>query len=224
MSGSFLQSREVAMSGGLRALTFEGPAGLLEGLWKEGSGRAAGSAVFAHPHPLHGGTLHNKVVYRAAKVLAEAGYGTLRFNFRGVGLSAGAHDGGRGEVGDFRAALGKAEALGGLPIVGAGFSFGAGIALKAIAGDGRVGAYVGVGLPLATSSGEDLPRPTVPALFLVGSEDTFGPPELLRRFVGDSGAIVEVPGADHFFEGRLARLGMAIADFLAALPIGAGTP
>lgn len=213
-----------ALPGELRTLTFAGPAGPLEGLWKEAEGRPLGSAVFAHPHPLHAGTLHNKVVYRATRALTRAGYGTLRFNFRGVGLSAGAFDEGRGESDDFRAAMAEAEARGGLPLVAGGFSFGAAVALRAIRADPRVVAYVGAGLPLATSSARDLPRPSVPALFLVGSDDTFGPPELLRRFVGDSARIVEIPGADHFFADRLDLLEEAIASFLAELPVPAPSP
>jgi alpha/beta superfamily hydrolase len=213
-----------ALPGELRALTFAGPAGPLEGLWKEADGRPLGSAVFAHPHPLHAGTLHNKVVYRAARALTHAGYGTLRFNFRGVGLSAGVFDEGRGESEDFRAAMTQAEALGGLPLVGGGFSFGAAVALRAIEKDPRVIAFVGAGLPLATSSGRDLPRPSMPALFLVGSEDTFGPPDLLRRFAGESASIVEVAGTDHFFADRLDRVEAAIAAFLAELRVPAPVP
>src|SRR5712692_2616566 len=143
----------IAMSGRLKAITFSGPAGVLEGVWKEPSGPPVGSAVFAHPHPLHGGMLHNKVVFRAARALAASGRGTLRFNFRGVGASEGRHDLGRGEVEDFRAALSEGERRGGLPIVAGGFSFGAAVALRAIAGDARVAAYIGIGLPVATESG-----------------------------------------------------------------------
>ncbi len=88
MRGEFIQSRP-NLTSSLKTVTFAGPAGRLEGLWKEAAGARLGSAVFAHPHPLHGGTLHNKVVFRAARALAAAGYGTLRFNFRGVGLSRG---------------------------------------------------------------------------------------------------------------------------------------
>src|SRR5512141_1532324 len=130
------------MASSLTTVRFPGPAGRLEGLWKEASGPPRGSAVFAHPHPLHGGTLHNKVVFRATRALTAAGYGTLRFNFRGVGLSRGRHDAGRGEVEDFRAALDEAERLGGLPIVAGGFSFGAAAALRASAGDERVLALI----------------------------------------------------------------------------------
>lgn len=212
------------MQGELRPLTFTGPDGPLEGLWKEAEGRACGSAVFAHPHPLHGGTLHSKVVYRAARALSRAGYGTLRFNFRGVGLSAGRFDEGRGEISDLRAAMAEAERRGGLPQIAGGFSFGSVVALKAIPGDARVAAYVGVGLPLAAESGRLLPCPEVPALFVVGERDVFGPPAMLREFLGESGQIVEIAGADHFFEGKLAQLEEAIAGFLAQLPAAVAAP
>lgn len=206
------------MAGRLRSVQFPGPAGGLEGLWKEAEGRRRGSAVFAHPHPLHGGTMHNKVVYRAAQALVRSGFATLRFNFRGVGLSEGRYDAGRGEVDDFRAALDEAERDGGLPIVAGGFSFGSAVCLKAITGDPRIAAGLVLGLPLATESGRLVPRPTVPTLYAVGEHDTFGSPRDLARFVGGSGSVVVLPGADHFFEGGLEPLGEAIAEFLAVLP------
>lgn len=202
----------------LEAVTFAGPAGRLEGLWKQAAGAPLGSAVFAHPHPLHGGTLHNKVVFRAARALSSSGYGTLRFNFRGVGLSEGEHDAGAGEVGDFRAAMEEARRRGGLPIVAGGFSFGSAVAVRAIEGDRRVAALVAVGLPLAVEPAR-LPKPSVPALFVTGERDTFGPPALLREFVGSSGRIVIVPGADHFFEGKLGELETTIERFLFELPV-----
>lgn len=215
------EERDRGVSGRLTALTIAGPAGPLEALWKEAAGRALGSAVFAHPHPLHGGTLHNRVVYRAVRALTEAGYHTLRFNFRGVGRSAGTFDAGRGETEDYRAAIEEAARRGLPPLVAGGFSFGSAVALRAIAGDPRIAGFVGAALPVATESGRQLPRPEVPALFLVGEKDTFGPPEDLRRFVRDSGTVVEIPGTDHFFDGRLDLLEHAIAAFLAKLPAGA---
>jgi hypothetical protein len=206
----------------LEACTFPGPAGKLEGLWKDAEGPRVGSAVFAHPHPLHGGTLHNKVVYRAARCLSRAGYGVLRFNFRGVGLSDGTFDSGRGEVDDFRAGLDEAERRGGAPIVAGGFSFGSAVALRAIDGDSRVRAFIGVGVPLASVQGNPLPLPRVPALFVVGSEDVYGPPALLRAWAGDVGKIVEIRGADHFLEGRLDELEGVVSTFLEELA-AAGT-
>ena len=210
------------MSGRLRSVHFSGPAGALEGLWKEAEAGAErrGAAVFAHPHPQHGGTLHNKVVYRVTQALTRAGYGTLRFNFRGVGASEGRYDAGRGEVDDFRAALDESERQGGLPLVAGGFSFGSAVALKAIAGDARITAAVVVGLPVATESGQLVPRPrpTVPTLYVTGERDAFGPPGELARFVGGSGTMAIVPGADHFFEGSLEALADVVGEFLAGLP------
>lgn len=206
------------MTGKLETVELEGSAGRIEGLWKEAAGPRRGSAVFAHPHPLHGGTMHSKVVYRAAKALAAAGWGTLRFNFRGVGLSQGRYDQGRAEVEDFRAALEEAGRRGGLPIVVGGFSFGSAVALQAIQQDARVAAYVGVGLPIATLSAAAAPLPQCPSLFVVGQGDTFGPPARLREFLAGSDAqIVEIPGADHFFEGKLPELESAISGFASSI-------
>src|SRR5437868_4320456 len=126
-----------------------GPAGRLEALlW---STRASGedsapplAAVFCHPHPLFGGTMHNKVVYQAAKALHEFGVAVLRFNFRGVGESAGGHDNGRGEVDDVIAAVDYVEAeFPGVPLLVAGFSFGAWVGLRAGCADTRVSELVG---------------------------------------------------------------------------------
>jgi alpha/beta superfamily hydrolase len=224
MAAGFLQRTEVAVPGELQALTFPGPEGPLEGLWKEADGPPAGSAVFAHPHPLHGGTLHNKVVYRAARALVEAGYSTLRFNFRGVGRSAGRYDGGRGEVDDVRAALAEIRRRARPPNIAGGFSFGAAAALRASAREPDVRAYIGVGLPLAMESGLELPRFDGPALYVTGADDAFGPPDLLRRFVGDAGRVVVIPQADHFLTGKLADLEATVAKFLQELPAGVGAP
>jgi len=208
----------------VQVVVFPGPAGRLEGLWKEASGPRQGSAIFAHPHPLYGGTMHNKVVFRAARVLADSGWTTLRFNFRGVGLSDGRHASGRGETDDSRAALDEAERRGGPPLLAGGFSFGSAAVLRAIQGDPRVAAYVGIGLPVATESVAGTPRPAVPALFLVGERDAYGPPQRLADFVGDSGRIVVVPDADHFLDGKLERLEAALKEFLAGLSAPATAP
>jgi alpha/beta superfamily hydrolase len=205
------------MPGRLHSTLFPGPAGTLEGLWKEPETPRRGSAVFAHPHPLHGGTMHNKVVFRAVGALTRSGFATLRFNFRGVGLSEGRYDAGRGEVDDFRTALDEAERTHGPPIVAGGFSFGAATALRAVAGDARVAAFIGLGLPVATESGRILPRPAVPALFVVGERDMHGPPADLERFLAGSAELRVVPGAGHFFEGSLDAVGEILGEFLARL-------
>jgi hypothetical protein len=210
------------LAGRLHNVVFEGPAGRLEGLWREPDGPTRGAAVFAHPHPLGGGTMHNKVAYRAAQELARAGWSALRFNFRGVGLSEGRHDAGRGEVGDFRAALDLAERTHGGALIAGGFSFGSAVALREIAEDPRPSAVIAIGLPLSTESGRGVPFPSVPALFVTGDRDQYGPPEELERFVAGRARVVVVPRADHFFEGRLDALGEAIAEFLAGLPSARG--
>jgi len=168
--------------------------------------------------------MHNKVVYRAAQALTRAGWATLRFNFRGVGLSQGRYDAGRGETDDFRAALDEAERGSGLPVVAGGFSFGSAVALKAAAGDLRVAAMIVLGLPLASESGRLVPRPSVPTFYAVGERDTFAPPEEVRRFAGPGAAVEVFAGADHFFDGSLDALGDAMYRFLVSLPRGAAAP
>ena len=117
----------------IESFFLQGPAGRLECMLKLPAPGAEGSgaAVICHPHPLFGGTLHNKVVHAAAEALVAAGLPTLRFNFRGVGGSGGAHDNGRGEQGDLQAVLDHVEArFPGRPLVLAGYSFGAYVALR----------------------------------------------------------------------------------------------
>ena len=151
--------------------------------------------------------MHNKVVYRAAQALTAAGWETLRFNFRGVGLSEGRHDErprrSRMISGPRSKRPRDAAAFPSLPAVS---RLDRRVALKAIQGDARIAAFVGAGLPVGTPSGAELPLPTpwLPSLFVVGENDAFGPPAKLRGFLAGSPAqIVEIPGADHFFEGKL---------------------
>ena len=106
----------------IRSFFLEGPAGRLEALLNSGSPAATHAGLVCHPHPLGGGTLHNKVVFHAMKALHSFGFPVLRFNFRGTGLSAGQHDEGRGEIGDVQAALAWLKGEFGLPIIFAGFS------------------------------------------------------------------------------------------------------
>src|SRR6202789_1557052 len=125
-----------------------GPAGRLEAVLNTGGKDALYAAVVAHPHPPSGGTMHNKVVYHAAKAFSSFGLPVLRFNFRGTGLSEGVHDNGYGEVDDERAAVDWLVATYRLPVLCAGFSFGANVGLRACCGDARVQGLVGLGLPL----------------------------------------------------------------------------
>lgn len=196
--------------------------GRLEALLKEPGGEVRGAAVVCHPHPLHGGTMHTKPVYRAAQALAEVGVRTLRFNFRGVGASTGTFDGGLGEQEDARAALEwLAERSPGLPLVAAGFSFGSLVALSVGAHDPRVRALVGLGTPLELYDFSVLAQTRSPVLVVQGEHDPFGSPAAVREALsplGDHITVVEVPGADHFFEGRLEELKRAIREFFVEGP------
>ena len=203
----------------IRSLFLEGKTGRLEALLNGGSVEATHAAVVCHPHPLFGGTLHNKVVFHTMKALNSFGFPVLRFNFRGAGLSQGEHDQGRGEVDDVRSALDWLEAEFHLPLVLAGFSFGAAVGLRAAYADVRVQALIGVGLPVGPVA-EDTEEPRTytfdflrdcakPKLFVSGGRDQFGPRAKLEALVGslpEPKRLVVIEGADHFFEGRLREL------------------
>ena len=186
-----------------------GPAGRLEAILNTGTGDALYCALVAHPHPLGGGTMHNKVVYHTAKAFSHFGIPVLRFNFRGTGLSEGAHDDGRGEVDDVHAALDWLTTRFNLPILFAGFSFGSNVGLRASCGDARVRGLVGLGLPVR-AAGRDyrydfLPGcGATPKLFVSGDQDEFSPQGVLESYLvaaSDPKKIVWVEGADHFFAG-----------------------
>ena len=212
----------------IRSLFLDGPAGRLEALVNAGAGRATHAALVCHPHPLFGGTLHNKVVFRAMKALNGFGFPVLRFNFRGAGLSAGAHDQGRGEVEDVRAALDWLDREFHLPIVFAGFSFGAWVGLRAACPDPRVVALISLGTPVDVEGrayAYDFLRDCAkPKLFVSGARDEFGPPGEVERIVAAAAApklLVRIPDADHFFEGHLPAVQRSIEDWLSSLFPGA---
>jgi hypothetical protein len=209
----------IAPTSTIRSLFLEGPAGRLEALLNAGSENATHAAIVCHPHPLFGGTLHNKVVFHTMKALNSFGFPVLRFNFRGTGLSAGEHDHGKGEVEDVRTALDWLDAEFHLPIVFAGFSFGAAVGLRAACADARVKAVIGVGVPaIPVAADSEAPRTYAfeflsdcmkPKLFVSGARDQFGPrPKLdaLVAAVPEPKRLVVIEGADHFFEGRLREL------------------
>jgi alpha/beta superfamily hydrolase len=186
-----------------------GPAGRLEAILNTGREDALYAAVIAHPHPLGGGTMHNKVVYHAAKALSSFGLPVLRFNFRGTGLSEGVHDEGCGEVEDVRAALDWVTENLRLPILFAGFSFGSNVGLRACCGDARVKGLVGIGLPVKAEGREYtynfLPGcGGVPKLFISGDHDEYGAKEDVERalkMATEPKRVLWVEGADHFFKG-----------------------
>jgi alpha/beta superfamily hydrolase len=206
-----------------------GPAGPLEALLDEPADshsaevpRAA--VVFAHPHPQFGGTMHTKGVFQGAKGLARIGCAVLRFNFRGVGRSAGAFDQGDGEQDDFKAALDyMAARYPGAPLWSAGFSFGAWVALEVGAADDRVSALIGIAPPVATSvSGQDYKfdntlASTKPKFFVQGEADEVCPLEGMWAFYGrleEPKELVVIDAANHLFEGQAQEVGEALEDLL----------
>ena len=203
----------------IRSLFLDGPAGRLEALLNAGSAEATYASVVCHPHPLFGGTLHNKVVFHTMKALNSFGFPVLRFNFRGTGLSQGEHAKGDGEVEDVRTALDWIDREFHLPLLLAGFSFGAAVGLRAAYADPRVQALIAVGTPVVpVAEATEEPRVytyeflrdcTKPKLFVSGARDQFGPRaklEALAASVAEPKKLVVIEGADHFFEGRLREL------------------
>jgi hypothetical protein len=205
-------------------VSLPGPAGRLEALVNEGGANAPFAALVCHPHPKGGGTMHNKVVYHAMKALNDPGRGlgwpVLRFNFRGVGLSQGTHDG-KAEAGDVVAALHWLENEYNRPIVAVGFSFGAAMALCACCGRENIRALVALGLP-THADGRDyhyrfLQNCTIPKLFLSGDNDQYAPAAQLEQVAGSAAEpklLVLLPRADHFFTGHLESMQFALSGWL----------
>jgi alpha/beta superfamily hydrolase len=195
-----------------------GPAGRLETLLNTGKPSAPYSVLVCHPHPLGGGTMHNKVVYHTMKAFQGLGLPVLRFNFRGTGLSEGEHDHGRGEQDDVRAALDWLENQLHLPILFAGFSFGSYVGMRVCCSDARVKGAVVMGLPVH-AEGRDyefkfLSGCRIPKLFISGTRDQYGPMAQVESVVANAAPpaqLVWVDGADHFFVGRLDEVQRAIA-------------
>ena len=194
-----------------------GPAGRLEALLNAGADNAPYAVLVCHPHPLGGGTMHNKVVYHAMKTFSSHGFPVLRFNFRAAGLSEGAHDNGRGEVEDLRAALDWVEREYHRPLLFAGFSFGSSVGLRACCGDERVKGIAALGLPVNAGGREYhyhfLARCSQPKLFISGTADQYGPQaavEAVAAGAAPPAKLVWVEGADHFFAGKLDQMQLAL--------------
>jgi alpha/beta superfamily hydrolase len=193
--------------------------GQLEAILKPPPDHQTGVALVLHPHPLGGGTMHNKVVFRAASALNEAGLLTLRINFRGVGQSTGQHDEGRGELEDVRAGLSYLdEHYPGQQLTLCGFSFGARVGLEVGIVDERVQNLISIGTPLDKYDFSFLQRCRKPILFVHGEDDEFGDVDKLRALVTELGTqttvkLVVIPGADHFFANQLDDLKRVITDW-----------
>ncbi len=195
--------------------------GQLEAILKEPrNGVTNGVALVLHPHPLGGGTMHNKVVFRAASALNDAGLITLRINFRGVGQSTGEHDEGRGELEDVQAGLDYlAENYPAQPITLCGFSFGARVGLEIGIADERVRNLISIGTPVDKYDFSFLTACAKPILFIHGDQDEFGSVPGLRELVDEMSKhnqSVEfhiIPGSGHFFEGHLDELKQKITDW-----------
>lgn len=215
----------------LQTVQLRGSAGRLEALLNEGAPAARFAAIVCHPHPLGGGTMHNKVVYHTMKVLnaPESGFQfpVLRFNFRGTGLSEGDHHG-DAESDDVLSALNWLHAEYNLPIFLTGFSFGAAMSIRACGTGDRqtsasVHALVALGLPTRSLDRRHpyehppLTACPIPKLFLSGEHDQFASQSDLQQIAGSAAepkSLIFIPGADHFFTGHLGAMQTALATWI----------
>jgi alpha/beta superfamily hydrolase len=189
----------------IESLFLPGPAGRLEALLEEPDGIPKEAALVCHPHPQHGGTMHNKVVYRIARGLRSTGAVVLRFNYRGVNLSEGKYADGEGELEDARAALNYLrDRFPELPFTVAGFSFGSRIALRLGCGIAR--RVIAVGFPAAYKDKASLDTCTTPRVFIQSTHDQFGSVEQIESIVAalpEPKQLRLVEAHDHFFTGAL---------------------
>ena len=191
--------------------------GELEAILKEPTGAAKGAAVVCHPHPLGQGTMHNKVVYRVAAGLVEAGLITIRFNFRGVGASTGAHDDGDGERQDVKDVLNYlTENYPNQPITLAGFSFGSRVGTEVSLDERRIVRLISIGTPVDKYDFSFLKNNKKPILFVHGDRDEFGAVGNLRKLVEtleSEKELIVFENCGHFFDEHLKELKDAIRDW-----------
>jgi alpha/beta superfamily hydrolase len=203
---------------------FDGPAGRLEGVLEvPEDGASRGVCVVCHPHPVHGGTMRNTIVYRTARALRAAGFATLRFNFRGVEGSAGEHDGGGGPGSEEDDAAAGLELLSArfpdVPRWAAGYSFGARTVCGLAARDARVERLVLVAFPVAVYDCAAIVDVRQPGFLLFGDQDEFGTAAALARCFPELPSrleVHEIAGADHFFRGRTPLLEERVRDYARA--------
>jgi alpha/beta superfamily hydrolase len=195
-----------------------GAAGPLEVLIDTPTETPRAAVVFAHPLPTHGGTMHTKVVFQGAKALARIGCVVLRFNFRGVGRSAGAWDNGRGEMDDYRAAVDYLAAQHpGVELWAAGFSFGSYIATTVGASDDRICALIAIAPPVDRYDFTPLERSPKPKFIIHGERDELIPLKAVRQFYAkltEPKELIEVDRASHLFEGQASEVGDALDGLL----------
>jgi len=196
-----------------------GPVGPLEALLDKPSGTPRAAVVFAHPLPIEGGTMHTKVVFQGAKALARIGCVVLRFNFRGVGRSAGTWDEGRGEMDDYRAAVDFLSAkYPDLEMWAAGFSFGSYIATTLGAGDDRICALIGIAPPVDRYEFASVKLSLKPKFIIHGERDELIPLRTVREFYArlqEPKELVEIDKANHLFDGQASEVGDALEELLA---------
>jgi alpha/beta superfamily hydrolase len=200
---------------------FEGPAGRIEAIIKEPAGPITRAVIVCHPHPLFGGTMHNKVVFRIARAFQNSGFAVLRFNFRGVGRSEGEHDDGLGEQADLRAAIefiNRRYPQADLWL--AGFSFGSAVMLRAGVCDDNVRAFIYAGVPVSKYGFTSIAQCDKPKLVVQGALDEFGTPKEIESFfaaLAEPKELRIIPGADHFFDGGLNEMSDAVSRFIASV-------
>ena len=204
-------------------LRLTGPAGVLEALIETPAGLETPPAAFGvicHPHPLYGGTLDNKVVWTLARAFQELGAPTIRFNFRGVGASAGSHDAGPGEIDDALAAIGYGrERWPAAALWLAGFSFGGVVAIRA-AVSAHPSRLVTVAPGITRLDVGDAPPPACPWLIVQGDADDVVPAEAViawARTLSPAPQLTVLPGAGHFFHGRINELRDIVLEFMRAV-------
>jgi alpha/beta superfamily hydrolase len=201
-----------------------GPIGPLEALLDIPAGKPRAAVVFAHPLPIEGGTMHTKVVFQAAKALARIGCVVLRFNFRGVGRSAGTWDNGRGEMDDYRAASDfLAKRYPDLEMWAGGFSFGSYIAMSSGADDDRMCALIGIAPPVNRYEYASVKLSNKPKFIVHGEADELIPLKAVREFYArleEPKELVEIDRANHLFDGQASEVGDALEDLLADFTCG----
>jgi uncharacterized protein len=212
--------KEIGAIGQILHINIPTPTGHLEGILKpeEAGVIPRYAALVCHPHPLYGGTMHNKVVFKVAQSLQTLGMPALRFNFRGVGHSTGTYDEGRGEMDDVRHALEfLSHRYPGLPVILGGFSFGAYVALRVACIDDRVSVMIGLGVPARMFDGDYLDDCHKQKLIIQGTMDETAPYGLAAQWfehVPAPKSMVAVQGADHFFQGYLDEVQAIITTFI----------